>query len=184
VRAAFAAALSAMLAIALTGCSAKPPSPDLKCASRPAQVIAAQSVPQAEYVPCISDVQAPWVLMSTDSDQDRTQVVMQWSSSGNATERALVTLQASCSLGETSVTTAGMPADVGVTRTFLGRTVTTIYSFEGGCVQVDLTGGRQQEVEPLTPDDFTIKFVPREVLNQYVLEQTNDRVGLDPGERS
>ena len=120
------AALSAMLAIALTGCSAKPPSPDLKCASRPAQVLAAQSVPEAEYVPCISDVQAPWVLMSTDSDQDRTQVVMQWSSSGNAARNALWSpLQATCSLGETSVTTAGMPPDVGVTRTVSGRTVTT-----------------------------------------------------------
>lgn len=183
-RGAVGVVLSATLAVALTSCSAKPPSPDLKCASRPAQVLAAQSVPEAEYVPCISDVQAPWMLGSTNSDQDRTQVVMGWSSSGNATERALITLQATCSLGETSVTTAGMPSDVGVTRTFRGRTVTTFYSFEGGCVQVDLTGGRQQEVEPLTPDDFTIKFVPRETLDQYVLEQTNDRVALDPGERS
>lgn len=177
-------ALSAVLAIALTGCSAEPPSPDLKCASRPAQVLAAQSVPEAEYVPCISDIQAPWVLMSTDSDQDRTEVVMQWSSSGNAAERALVTLQATCSPGESSVTTTGMPPDVGVTRTVSGRTVSTIYSFEGGCVLVDLTGGRQDDVEPLTSDDFTIRFVSRETLDQYVLGQTNDRVGLDPGEES
>ena len=48
-------------------------------------------------------------------------------------------------------------------------------------MQVDLTGGRQQEVEPLTPDDFTIRFVPRETLDQYVLEQTNDRVATGSG---
>ena len=177
-------ALSTALAVALTGCGAEPPSPDLKCASRPSQVLAAQSVPEAQYVPCISDVQAPWMLMSTDSDQDRTEVVMEWSSSGNATERALVTLQATCSLGGASVTTTGVPPDVGVTGAVSGRTVTTTYSFEGGCVQVDVTRARHQEAKPLTSDDFTIEFVPREVLEQYVLEQTNDRVGLDPGEGS
>lgn len=154
------------------------------CTSRPAQVLAAQSVPDAAYVPCITDVQAPWTLMSTDSDQDRTQVVMQWSSSGDAAERALVTLQATCSLGQTTVTAPGIPPDVGIMRTDTGRTVRTVYTFEGGCVEVDVMRARQDQGEPLSSEDFTIEFVPREVLNEYVLEQTNDRVGLDPGEES
>ena len=170
-------------ALAIASCSAKPPSPDLKCASRPAQVLAAQSVPEAEYVPCIKDVLPPWSLRSTDSDQDRTQVVIEWESSSSANERALVTLQEACPVdGVTATQTTDLPPDVDVTQAIAGRTATTVYSFEGGCVQVDVTRTRRQEVAPLTSEDFTIDFVPREVLNAYVLEQTNDQVALDPAE--
>ena len=171
--------------LVIAGCSAKPPSPDLRCASLPAQVLAAQSVPDAEYVPCIKDILPPWSLMSTDSDQDRTQVVMEWSSSGSATERALVSLKATCpSDGVPEPPRTDLPPGVSVTEAVVGRTVTTVYAFEGGCVQVDVKRARQHEVAPLTTDDFTIEFVPREVLNAYVLEQTNDQVELDPVEGS
>ena len=165
------------------GCSAKPPSPDLRCGSRPAQVLAAQSVPDAEYVPCVKDVLPPWSLMSTDSDQDRTQVVLEWSSSSSAHERAVVTLRQECPVeGLPGVEDADLPPGVEVTQALTGRTATTVYSFPGGCVQVDVTRARQHEVAPLTPDDFTIDLVSRELLNQYVLDQTNDQVGLDPAE--
>ena len=49
---------------------------------------------------------------------------------------------------------------------------------------MDVTRARQQEVAPVTTEDFVIDFVPREVLNTYVLEQTNGRVELDPAEGS
>ena len=177
--------LLVVAALALVSCSAKPPSPDLRCASRPAQVLAAQSVPDAQYVPCVRDIIPPWSLMSTDSDQDRTQVVIEWSSSSSANERALVTLKDDCPVDDLSeVSSTELPSDVEMAQAFMGRTATTVYSFEGGCVQVDVTRARQQEVAPLSPDDFTIDFVSRDVLNTYVLEQTNDQVGLDPADGS
>ena len=172
-------------ALALAGCSAKPPSPDLRCGSRPAQVLAAQSVPGAEYVPCINHVVPPWSLRSTDSDQDRTQVVLEWSSSSSANEQALVTLKEACPAeGVQETQGADLPPGVAATQAVTGRTATTVYSFQGGCVQVDVTRARQQEVAPVTTEDFVIDFVPRDVLNTYVLEQTNGRVELDPSEGS
>ena len=170
--------------LGLTGCSAEPPTPDLRCASLPPQILAAQSVPEASYVPCIKDVSPPWSIVSTDSDQDRTQVTMEWSSSSAATERALITLQDACQTGTPSAPSDDVPSDVEVTQSTQGRIATTTYSFTGGCVEVDMRRARQHEVAPLSTEDFTVELVPREVLNAYVLEQTNGQVGLDPTEES
>jgi hypothetical protein len=60
--------------------------------------------------------------------------------------------------------------------------VSTYYEFAGGCVDASVTRGVGGPVEALTARDFAVQLVPREDLNDFVLEQTNDSVGLNPDE--
>jgi len=158
------------------------PEPDLTCGSRPAQVLAAQSVPTAAYVPCITDITEPWVLTATDTDQDRTEIHLQWLASESANQKALVTLAARCDYPDASPIPAAVPSDIEVTTMTDNKTVSTFYAFPGGCVEASVTRTAGHPVEALTARDFTVQLVPREALNDFVLEQTNDSVGLDPDE--
>jgi len=164
---------------ALSACDGGP-EPDLTCGSRPAQVLAAQSVPSAQYVPCITEITEPWVLMATDTDQDRTEIHLQWLASESANQKALVTLAANCDNSEGSPITAAVPSDVDVTTNTKNKTVSTYYEFVGGCVEASVTRTAGHPIDGLTARDFAIQLVPREELNDFVLEQTNDSVGLNP----
>ena len=154
--------------------------PDLTCGSRPAQVLAAQSVPSAQYVPCITEITEPWVLMATDTDQDRTEIHLQWLASESANQKALVTLAADCDNSDAAPITAAVPSDVDVTTTTKDKTVSTFYEFAGGCVEASVTRTAGHPIDGLTARDFAIQLVPREELNDFVLEQSNGGVGLNP----
>ena len=174
----------AMLPVALSiagllaACDGRPGA-DLTCKSLPAQVLSAQSVPTAQFVPCVTNIQSPWELIATDTDQDATRIHLQWLASDSGHDEAVVSLRESCDTETAATVTAIVPSGVSVSRTVKNRTATTFYEFEGGCVEVAITRARARTGEPLTSQDFTVQLVPREELNEYVLEQTNDSVGLD-----
>jgi hypothetical protein len=165
----------------LSACNGAPEA-DLTCGSRPAQVLAAQSVPSAEYVPCITEIAEPWALVATDTDQDRTEIRLQWLASESANQEALVTLSANCDSSGASPITPAVPTDVEVATTTNNKTVSTYYEFPGGCVEASVTRTSGHPIEALTARDFAVQLVPREDLNDFVLEQTSDSVGLNPDE--
>ena len=164
----------------LTACGGRP-SADLTCGSRPAQVLAAQSVPTAQFVPCVTAINEPWELLATDTDQDSTEIHLHWLASDSGNETALVALAATCdNQGALAAPEADAPPGVDVTQDTNRRTLSTFYEFEGGCIEVSVTRSASREGKPFTLYDFTVDLIPRSVLNEYVLDQTNDSVALYP----
>lgn len=161
----------------VSGCSTSS-SPQLHCASWPAQVLAAQSVPSAAYVPCLHDVPEPWILLSTDSDQDRTVVRLTWQDPAERSRNAEVSLRSACvSRGPRSPEIDDASADVVINQSADGDMTRTVYAFEGGCVQVDVP---TDQLTPAGRSPFTVQLRPRAELDDYVREQTGGRVALDP----
>jgi hypothetical protein len=165
----------------LTGC-AEDADPDLLCESLPAQVLAAQSVPTASYVPCLEDIHSPWQVMSTDTDQDRSVVELVYGSE-ETEQTATVSLLSECS---TPGGNAVQSTDRGVVTSseIDGATYRLVYTFAGGCVEVSVVRFSDAKVSGLSAAEFTVDLVPRETLNDYVLDQTSGKVGLDPEEAS
>jgi hypothetical protein len=120
--------------------------------------------------------------MATDTDQDRTEIHLQWLATESANQKAVVTLASSCEHPDALSITAAVPPDVDVSTSTRHKTVSTYYEFAGGCVQASVTRTAGHAIEALNARDFAVQLVPREELNAFVLEQTNDTVGLDPDE--
>ncbi len=165
----------------LSGCGADADT-NLLCEALPAQVLAAQSVPSASFVPCIKDIHSPWTLMSTDTDQDRSVVKLIYGSEGTG-QSATVSLLSTCR------PTSGIPRqsiDPGVVTSseIVGATYRMVYEFAGGCVEISVVRFSDAKVLGVSAAEFTVDLVPRQTLNEYVLEQTSGKVGLDPEEGS
>jgi hypothetical protein len=154
--------------------------PDLHCDAPRAQVLAAQSVPSAAYVPCISDIRDPWTLFETDSDQDRTVARLTWGSGDGSGQSATVTLLPACRPADGMALQSSANPGVVMTSETEGNVSRTLYEFAGGCVDVSVVRFPDAKVSRLSPSEFTVELVPRETLNNYVLDQTAGQVGLDP----
>ena len=166
----------------LSGCGGRS-DPDLLCESLSAQVLAAQSVPSATYVPCIADIHAPWSVMSTDSDQDRSVVKLIYGSE-NTGQTATVSLLDACRPpGGTALQSTDQPGVVTTSET-VGTTYRLVHEFAGGCVEVSVVRFADAKASGISPSEFTVDLVSRETLNDYVLDQTSGKVGLDPEEAS
>ena len=177
------ASLAALpVASLLSGCGG-PSDPDLLCESLSAQVLAAQSVPSATYVPCIEDIHAPWTVMSTDSDQDRSVIKLMYGSE-NTGQSATVSLLDECRPpGGTALQSTDQP-DVVTSSETVDGTYRLVYEFPGGCVEVSVVRFADAKVSGVSPSEFSVQLVSRQTLNDYVLEQTSGKVGLDPEEAS
>ena len=144
-------------------------------------ILMAQSVPDAEYVPCLENMPLGWHVADVQAGRDLARF---WLDSDRDGVRALeVRLTGAC---DTSQATE-IPSDRPEMRRFervsqvapqyIGR---RSYVFEGGCIEVVFRLAGRDRTEPLAVATQAIGSVPREELRDRVREETGGRLELDP----
>ena len=179
-----------LLLVILTACTVSPkddalPGCDPEAGPSPALVLAAQSVPTAELVPCVNHLQPGWTFQEFDTRNGRTRF---WLDSDRTGEAFLVvTLEAACDIGNAQEVPAGRDPRLPLASDYQGtrRFVDIIrvlpqedsagvgqyrgawyFRFEGGCVTYRFAA-EGQSVETL-PEDVVqaIGFAPGEELRR------------------
>jgi hypothetical protein len=146
-------------------------------------ILMAQSVPTAEFVPCLEGMPVGWRFADMEANSDAAAF---WLDADRYGVHAIeVRLTATC---HTDLATE-IPSDrqdmrrlelvTQVTPQYVGR---RFYLFEGGCITVQfrLTGAEASEA--LAVATQVLGAVPREDLQDLVREQSGGRLELDPAE--
>jgi hypothetical protein len=188
-RALAAAGLTALGAGLLGGCAGPVAfgSEALACAvgddAEPADgvVLMAQSVPTAEWIPCLRGVPLGWHISDIDVDDSSSRF---WLDSDRHGAQALeVVFAAACDTADGTE----IPSErEGMRRFEVVEQVTPQYVgarhyvFEGGCITVRfrITGG--DRAEPLGLASQGIGVVSREAVRDHVHDMTDGRLELDP----
>ena len=142
------------------------------CGTSHAMILAAQAVPSAAQLPCVSDLPSGWQIGGADIASGRS---VFWLDSDQAGPRAVtITLSAACDVAGNQPE----PSDRPGTRRFdlppaggARFTGLRIYTFPGGCVsyRFDFAPGASQVLA--TAVDGGVGFMPRAVLVNYVRDQ-------------
>jgi hypothetical protein len=158
------------------------------CTSKPGSVrrgvlIMAQSVPSAQWLPCIRTVPPGW---SFDEIRPRDgEVSMVFSSDRDGVHALTVLLRPSCDVtGATEVPSEHpeMRRFERVTRVSQGFGGERQYTFVGGCVtyRFDLRGNTR--AEPVAAVSESLAFLSRQQLDDMVRQVSGGRLELDPAE--
>ncbi len=184
-----------LLLMMLAACTVSPtndamPRCDPEAGPSPALVLAAQSVPTAELVPCVNHLQPGWEFDEFDTRKGRTRFWLDSDQTGRAF--LVVTLEAACDIGDAEEVPGGrdprlpLASDHPGTRRFfdimqvlpqedsagVGQYRGVWYfRFEGGCVTYRFAA-EGQSLETL-PEDVAqaLGFVPSEDLRRLAREE-------------
>lgn len=121
-----------------TGCAIEEVLPEPSCIEGGTVILAAQSVPTAELVPCFQPLPAGWTIVSVTIDQDGTRIRFD---SDRAGERAAIFRYApTCDPGE--AVPAPSEFELSDRFEFVGRVTPSLqaqrfYVFDGGCAWWD-----------------------------------------------
>jgi hypothetical protein len=155
------------------------------CTSRAGTVsrgvlIMAQSVPTAQWLPCIRSLPPGW---SFDQVMPRDgQVTMTFNSDRDGRHALTVLLERTCDVAGATPVPSELP-DLRrferVTRVSSGYGGERLYSFTGGCVtyRFDLRGGTR--AEPVAAVSESLGFLSRKNLDDKVREVSGGRLHLD-----
>ncbi len=184
-----------LLLVMLTACTVSPrndalPRCDIEAGPSPALVLAAQSVPTAELVPCVNHLQPGWEFEEFDTRKGRTRFWLDSDRTGRAF--LVVTLEAACDIGDAKEVPGGrdprlpLASDHPGTRRFydimqvlpqedsagVGQYRGVWYfRFEGGCVTYRFAA-EGQSLETLAEDVAqALGFVPSEDLRRLAREE-------------
>jgi hypothetical protein len=156
------------------------------CTSPPGTVqrgllIMAQSVPSADWLPCIRTVPLGWTFDEIRPRDGETVVV--FNSDRDGTHALTVLLRPSCDLaGATEVPgeLPGIRRFERVTRVSSGYGGERHHTFAGGCVtyRFDLRGGTR--AGPVAAVSESLGFLSRRDLDEQVREVSGGRLRLDP----
>jgi tRNA A-37 threonylcarbamoyl transferase component Bud32/membrane-associated phospholipid phosphatase len=139
------------------------------CGTSHAMILAAQAVPSAAQLPCVSDLPSGWQIGGADIASGRS---VFWLDSDQAGPRAVtVTLSAACDLAGVQPEPSDRPGTQRFDLPPAGGTRFTglrIYTFPGGCAsyRFDFAPGASQVLA--TAVDSGVGFVSRAVLVRYV----------------
>jgi hypothetical protein len=169
--------LAAVVTVAaLTGCADDVTMPGCDADSRLA--IIAQSVPEAAYVPCISELPAGWSYDGVDVDDEGTTISLE---SDRADRPVNINLTGSCDVGNA---TPIAPSDEG-TRTYqLIESIDPRYAgsfidvFPGGCIVSSYDFERGAHVALITELQRAVDVYSRRQLRQELRADLG--VSLDP----
>jgi hypothetical protein len=169
-------------AVLLAACTEESVEPvaDTACYLGSSDILAAQTVPGASYVPCVSDLDE-FDLASSTYDSDRTRI------SFDATRRDgswTVELVDSCDTGHAEPAEHPLPSgvDLFVDEDSGDRFRQTRYFvFDGGCVvsKIDLPTPRTQTAVADEAEE-SLHLVPRTAIADRVDELTDGELSLDP----
>ena len=142
------------------------------CGTGHAMVLAAQAVPSAAQLPCVSELPSGWRIGGADIASGRS---VFWLDSDQAGSRAVtVTLSAACDVAGNQPEPSDRPGTQRFDLPPAGGTRFTglrIYTFPGGCAtyRFDFAPGASQILA--TAVDSGVGFMPRAVLVKYVRDQ-------------
>ena len=183
------------LLVMLTACTVSAeddavPGCDPEAGPSPAMVLAAQSVPTAELVPCVNHLQPGWTFQKFDTRRGRSRFWLDSDRAGGAF--LVVTLEAACDIGDAEEVPPGrdprlpLASDHPGTRRFVDIVQVMpqedpggvgqyrgawFFRFEGGCVTYRFAAeGRSLET---LPEDVAqaLGFFPREELRRLAREE-------------
>ncbi len=147
-------------------------------------VLMAQSVPTASWVPCLNPLPPGWHFTDMVARNGSARFFLDSDRNDMGTPRAIeVLLTESCDTSGSSRVPSdreGMRRFERVTQvspTYIGS---RFYVFEGGCITVQFTLSGDDRAEPLAVATQIIGTVPREDLQNLVLEESDGRLELDP----
>ena len=188
-RRALAAPAALVLALATTGCvqtqlvgsaTGLP-----RCAPEPAEVprglvLMAQSVPSAQWLPCLRDVPVGWTFVAFDARDGQTSLRLGSDREGMTALTVLV--RPSCDVTGAAEVPSEWPElrrYERVTRVSSGYGGERHYAFTGGCVtyRFDLRGDTRAEAVAVVSDAFG--FVSRESVARQVRDGSDGRLELD-----
>lgn len=144
-------------------------------------ILAAQSVPTAEFVPCVDVMPVGWSVNFTDVDSDGFRFTLDSRIAGD--EAARIELSAACEMREH----VEVPSDVDIAQRFeyldsieSGIRGQRVYVFDGGCVSIDVDLEVEVSAALLSEISLALGFVTRDDVNEAVRSVTDDREQVDP----
>jgi hypothetical protein len=144
-------------------------------------ILMAQSVPSAEWVPCLDTVPLGWQVSDMEASDGAARF---WLDSDRDGPRAIeVRFTASCDTDDATEIPSdrsGMRRLEEVTQLSPQYVGTRYYVFEGGCIAVLFTIAGQDRAEPLAVATQGIDALPRDELRTLVREESDGRLELDP----
>ncbi len=147
-------------------------------------VLMAQSVPTASWVPCLNPLPPGWHFTDVVAQNGSARFFLESDRNDMTSPRAMeVLLTESCdTTGASQVPSdrEGMRRFERVNQVSPTYVGSRYYVFEGGCLTVQFTLSGDDRSEPLAVATQIIGTVPREDLQNLVLEESGGRLELDP----
>lgn len=177
-----AIAASLLTAWAVGGCSRSAgESTPAWCDDVAVLVLAAQSVPTAQLIPCLEAMPIGWSVGHTNIDHTRTMFTLDSKIAGD--DAARIELRDDCDVSRH----VAVPSDIEGTERFqfiesieTGVVGQRVYSFEGGCVAVDVNFDVDVSAALISEISLALGFVTRDEVNVAVRSLTDGREQVDP----
>ncbi len=177
-----AAGAALVLALVAVGCGGAPgDSHPPWCDDFRVLVLAAQSAPSAQLIPCLDAMPLGWSVDETRIDERGTVFTLDSTIAGS--DAATIALREDCD-------TTGyvpVPSDVvdaerfefveSIESGFRGR---RLYTFDGGCTSIDLAFDVDVSAALVSEVSIALGFVAREDVNEWVRSTTDGREQVDP----
>lgn len=146
-------------------------------------ILAAQSAPSAQLIPCLDTMPLGWSIDDTSISDEGTVFTLDSTIAGN--DAARVELRVDCD-------TAGhvqVPSDVVAAERFefvqsieSGYRGERVYVFDGGCVSIDLAFDVDVSAALVSEVSLALGFVTRPDVNEAVRSVTDGREQVDPAD--
>lgn len=160
---------------------------ETRCQEESSIILLAQSVPTAQLVPCLTEGAEGWIITETAYTSEGSEVHL--STGDLAGADWTITLTPTCTPDPEA--TPRRYADqgdryevVGITTTDPAsrtETDTEWYRFEGGCTMSSVAIPSRFDAERIFAElDNGFVFAPRSSVNQFVVDESDGRLTLDP----
>ena len=145
-----------------------------QCGTGHSMILAAQAVPSAKLVPCISALAAGWQVGGTDIASGHATF---WLNSDQAGDMAVtITLSAACDTSGSRQIPSDQPGTQRFERPLSLRPQFTglrFYTFPGGCVTYSFKFAPGKSFLLAVPPAEAVSFLPRSKLVNYVISTEN-----------
>ena len=179
-----AVALAALLSagVLVTGCGRTAGDTGVPwCDDFSVLILAAQSVPDAQIIPCIEAVPIGWEARKANIDERRTVFTLDSKIAGD--DAARVELARECDTsGHVQV-----PSDIAEAERFefiesieTGVRGQRVYVFDGACVAIDIDFAVDVSAALISEITLAVGFVTRDEVNDAVRDATDGREQVDP----
>lgn len=172
----------AVTSLAASGCGRAPGGTQPPwCDDYTVLVLAAQSAPSAQLIPCLDAMPLGWSVDETRIDERGTEFTLDSTIAGN--DAARVELRAECdTTGHVQVPSEVVGAERfesvdSIDSGFRGRRV---YTFDGGCTSIELEFDVDVSAALVSEVSIALGFVTRDDVNGAVRDVTDGREQVDP----
>lgn len=170
------------LVVVLSACGIGPPSATTPwCDNEDVLMLEAQSVPTAQFVPCILVLPLSWEASGSDIGDGHSIFALDSDIGGN--DAVLVELRERCAVEDYVRVPTDQPGTQRyerVERLLEGFRGERLYVFDGGCVRIDIALEAGSTAALVNEASLAIGLVSRSALQEGIRQVTEGRVELDP----